>query len=63
MTHGYFKDLPKRTASDKLLRHKVFNTAENHKYVTYQRSLASMVYKFLIKSQQAVVLLCYKINN
>ena len=32
--HGYedFKDLPRRTASDKILRDKVFNIAKNLKY-------------------------------
>ena len=45
---GYrdFKDLAKRTASDKVLRDKAFNIAKNPKYDGYQRGLASMVYKF-----------------
>ena len=41
-----FKDLKKRTASDKVLRDKAFNIAKNHKYDGYQRGLASMVQKF-----------------
>ena len=45
MAYGDFKDLPKRRASDKVLRHKVFNTAKNPKYEGYQRGLGSMVYK------------------
>ena len=45
ITHGDFKDLPRRIASDKLLCDKVFNIAKNSKYDGYQRSLASMVYK------------------
>ena len=32
MAYGDFKDLTRRTASDKLLRDKVFNIAENPKY-------------------------------
>ena len=45
MTYGDFKDLAKRTASDKVLRDKAFNIAKNPKYDGYQRGLASMVYK------------------
>ena len=41
-----FKDLARRTASDKVLRDKTFNTAKYPKYDTYQRGLASMVYTF-----------------
>ena len=40
-----FKDLVKRT-TDKVLRDKAFNIAENLKHDGYQRGLASMVYKF-----------------
>ena len=43
MTYGDFKDLPKRTASDKVLCDKAFNVAKNLKYRGYQRGLASMV--------------------
>ena len=41
-----FKDLTRRTASDKILRDKTFNIAKNPKYDGYQRGLASMFYKF-----------------
>ena len=41
-----FKDLTKRTASDKTLRDKGFNIAKNPKYDRYQRGLALMVYRF-----------------
>ena len=47
--YGDFKDLAKRTASDKILRDKAFNIAKNPKYDWYQRGLASMVYKFFDK--------------
>ena len=40
MAYGDFKDLTRRTASDKLLRDKAFNTAKNRKCVGYQRGLA-----------------------
>ena len=49
MAYGDFKDLPRRTASDKILCDKVVNIAKNPKYNGYQRSLASMVYKFYDK--------------
>ena len=55
MAHGDFKDLKRRTAADKFLRDKAFNVAKNLKYDGYQRGLASMVYKFLIKSLKVVV--------
>ena len=45
MAYGDFKDLKKRTFSDKVLRGKAFNIAKNPKYDGYQRGLASMVYK------------------
>ena len=49
MTYGDFKDLTKRTAADKVLRDKAFNTAKDPKHDGYQRVLASMVYKFFDK--------------
>ena len=44
--YGHFKYLPRGTASDKLSRYKAFNIAKNSEYDGYQRSLASIVYKF-----------------
>ena len=41
--YGDFKDLNKRTASDKLLRDKAFNTIKNPKYDGHQRDVVSMV--------------------
>ena len=49
MTYGNFKDLTRRTASDKVLRDKAFKIAKNPKYYGCQRGLASMVYKFFNK--------------
>ena len=49
MAHGNFKDLTKRTSSGKILCNTAFTFAKNPKYDGYQRSLASMVYIFLIK--------------
>ena len=45
MGYGDFEDLPKRTASEKILKDKPFNIAKNPNYDGYQRGLASMVYK------------------
>ena len=50
MAYGDFKDLAKRTASDKVLRDKSFNIAKNPKYHGYQRGLASIVYKSFDKN-------------
>ena len=49
MTYGDFKDLTKRTASNKVLFDKVFGIANNPKYDRYQRGIAAMVHKFLDK--------------
>ena len=46
IAYGDFKDLTRRTASDKILRDKAFNNAKNLKYDGYQHGIASMVYKF-----------------
>ena len=49
MAYGDFKDIAWRTASDKVLRDKSFNTAKHSAYDGYQRGLASMVYKIFDK--------------
>ena len=49
MANGDFKDLARRTASDKILHDKAFNIAKNLKCDGYQRSLASVVYKLFDK--------------
>ena len=54
MAYGDFKDLTRRTASDKILCDKAFNTAKNPKYNRYQRGLASMVYKFFDKKSTSL---------
>ena len=57
MAYGDSKYLAKRTASDKVLRDKVFNITKNSKYekeVLNQRDLASfMVYKFFDEKSSA----------
>ena len=49
MAYRDFKDLARRTASDRVLRDKKFNIAKNPKYYGYQKGLASMFYKFFDK--------------
>ena len=63
MAYGKSKDLIKRTQSDKVLKDKAFKIVSNTKYDGYQRGLASMVYKFLIKNIKKVVLLMNQIIN
>ena len=48
-TYEDFKDLTRRTASDKVLHNEAFDVAKNPKYDGYQRELASLVYKLLDK--------------
>ena len=45
MAYGDFKDLLRRTTSDKVLHDITFNIAENPKYEGYQLGLASVIYK------------------
>ena len=52
MAYGYFKDLSKRTAADKVLRDKTLKIASDQKYDGYQRGLASMAYKFFDKKSK-----------
>ena len=49
MADGGFKDLAKRTASDKVLRDKAFNVVKQPKYDRHQIRLTSMVYKVFDK--------------
>ena len=46
LVSGKYKDLAKRTQSDKVLTDKAFEIADNPKYIGYQRGLASIVYTF-----------------
>ena len=51
MTYN-FKDLKRRTYSDKVLKVKAFKIASDSKYHGYQRGLASMVYIFFDKKSK-----------
>ena len=63
IAYGKFKDLIKRTQSDKVLKDKVFKIANTPKYDSYQKGLASMVYKFFDKKSKRSVLLMNQIIN
>ena len=56
MAYSKYKDSTKRTGSNNALRYKAFKTASNPKYNGYEKGLASMVYKILIKNLQPVIL-------
>ena len=49
MAYGDFKDLKRRTQSDKVLKDKAFAVTSNTKYDGYQKGLASIVYKLFDK--------------
>ena len=49
MVYGDFKDLTKKTASNKILCDKAFNIAKNPKYDGYQRDLDSIAHNFFDK--------------
>ena len=56
MAYGDFKDLTRRTASDKILHDKAFNIAKNLKYDGYELGLPSMIYKFFDKKASGGVI-------
>ena len=63
MFYGSFKDLTRRTASDKVLRDKAFNIAKNTKCDGYQRGLASVVCKFFDKKTSGSCIKNENISN
>ena len=62
MAYEDFKDLSRRTASDKVLCDTAFNIAKDPKYDEYQRGLASMIYKLFDKKNPQVMVLEMKIS-
>ena len=56
MAYEDFKDLPRRTATDKVLRNKAFNIAKNLKYNDINVYLLQCFINFLIKRLQVVLL-------
>ena len=63
MACGKYKDLTKITELDNILRDQALKIAINPKHDGYQKGLASMVCKFLIKDLQEVVLNLCQIND
>ena len=49
MAYGNYKDLGKRTESDKVLKNRAFKVASKLKYHGFKRGLASRIYKFFDK--------------
>ena len=56
MAYGYFKGLTKRTASDKVLLDKVFNTAKIRSMMDINVGLLQWLITFLMKNLLVVVL-------
>ena len=52
MAYGKYKDLTRKTESNKVLRDKSFEIASNPKYDVYQKGLASMIYKFFDRKSE-----------
>ena len=52
MAYCKSKGLVKRTQSDKFLKDKAYKTASDPRYDSYQRGLASLVYKFFDKKSK-----------
>ena len=63
MAYGDFKDLPRRTASDKILCDKAYNIAKYPKYGGYQGGLPSMFYKFFDKKLPSGGVKCENMSN
>ena len=54
MAYPEFKDLPRRTASGKVLHDKAFEVVSNQKYDKYQHGLVSIVYKSFDKKTRDI---------
>ena len=52
MAYGKYKDLERRTQSDKALKGKAFEISNNPKYYGYQRGLASIFDNFFGKKEK-----------
>ena len=63
MAYGDFKDLTRRTASDKILSDKAFNIAKNPKYEGYLRGLTPIVYKYFDKKTSSSGIKNQNIHN
>ena len=63
MNDGYFKDLTRRTTSDKILRDKAFNITKSSKYNGYQKVPASMVFNFFDKKASGSAIRNENVSN
>ena len=63
MPYGYFKHLPRRTATDKVFRDKGFGIAKNLKYDGYKCGIASLVYKFFDEKSSGGGVKSWNISN
>ena len=63
MAYGDFKDLPKRTASDKALRDKAFNIAKILNMADIKEGWLLWFTNFLIKIPQVVMSLVMRLNK
>ena len=55
MAHNKYKDLKGRTQSDIVLKNKAYKIAVDPKIDSFQRALASMVWKFFDKRSRKVL--------
>ena len=51
--YGWFKDLRRRTACDKIIPDKAFDVAKNQKHDEYKHGVASLAYKSFDKNSLA----------
>ena len=63
MAYGGFKDLTKRTDSNKVFRYIAFNITKNPKHDEYQRGLASMAYTFFDKKSKITDVAMLQMKN
>ena len=56
MVYGDFKNLPRRTAADKVLRDKAFNLLKIQTMMDIKKDLQRWFINFSIKNQKVVVL-------
>ena len=63
MAYRDFKDLKRRTFSDKVLRDKTFNIAKSPKYDGYQKDLLLWFTNVLTKILKVMVLLIMRLNK
>ena len=62
ITYAKYKDLIKKTQSDKVLRVKVFKIPDNPKYDGYQRGLASVAFKIFDEKSKGSGVVRLQIN-